>query len=365
MTQYLQNQPADLGEIDLKKLILVISSWFKYIKSKSLTIFILGSIGGLIGYGYAYFQKPTYQATLSFALEDEKSGSGSFGGGALGIASSLGLDLGTSGGGAFSGANLIELMTSRRLVEKTLLDSVNVNNESISLAEMYIRFNGWREIWQKKQPDISKKLQFPVGLDRKKFTLQQDSLLGQIYRKLVSSNLVVKLRDKKLSIINIDVITENELFSKLFAEILAKEVSDFYIDTKSRKAKMNVQILEKHADSIRMELNNAITGVAVATDNTYNLNPALNIKRTPSTRRQVDVQANTAILTELVKNLELAKVTLRKETPLIQIIDTPILPLLKEKKSKLIFLIRGGLIFSLISVLFLSIRRWWNNLTIL
>jgi hypothetical protein len=35
----------------------------------------------------------------------------------------------------------------------------------------------------------------------------------------------------------------------------------------------------------------------------------------------VDVQANTAILTELVKQSELAKVTLRKETPLIQIID--------------------------------------------
>ena len=57
----------------------------------------------------------------------------------------------------------------------------------------------------------------------------------------------------------------------------------------------------------------------------------MNVKRVPSVNRQVDVQANTAILTELVKNLELAKVDLRKETPLIQIIDTPILPLPFEK----------------------------------
>ena len=57
-------------------------------------------------------------------------------------------------------------------------------------------------------------------------------------------------------------------------------------------------ILQKQTDSIRGELNRAITGVAVANDNTFSLNPALNVRRTPSARRQVDVQANTAILTE-------------------------------------------------------------------
>jgi hypothetical protein len=37
------------------------------------------------------------------------------------------------------------------------------------------------------------------------------------------------------------------------------------------------------------------------------------------------------ILTELIKQVELAKVTLRKEKPLIQVIDRPILPLPKER----------------------------------
>jgi uncharacterized protein involved in exopolysaccharide biosynthesis len=52
------------------------------------------------------------------------------------------------------------------------------------------------------------------------------------------------------------------------------------------------------------------------------LNPALNVRRAPSARKQVDVQANTAILTELVKQSELAKV-IAQETPLIQVIDRP------------------------------------------
>ncbi len=60
-----------------------------------------------LGLTYSFIKKPVYTATLSFALEDEKSGGGL--GGALGLASSLGLDLGGGGGSMFSGANLTEL----------------------------------------------------------------------------------------------------------------------------------------------------------------------------------------------------------------------------------------------------------------
>ncbi|MDP1811996.1 MAG: Wzz/FepE/Etk N-terminal domain-containing protein [Sediminibacterium sp.] len=355
----LQVPQTSNDEISLKELILKIKEWVIYLKTKWVIILAFGIIGAGIGYGYAYFQKPTYTATLTFALEDEKGGGGLSG--AMGLASSLGIDLGTGAGGAFSGANLIVLMKSRRLVEKTLLNPVPGNDTFQSLAEMYIRFNQWRAVWEKSKPEVSQKLQFPPNADRNKFSLEQDSVLGTICNNLVTNNLNVVQKDKKISIINIDVKSENELFAKLFTEALAKEVSDFYIETKSRKAKLNVNILEHQADSIRRELNNAITGVAVANDNTYNLNPALNIKRTPSSRRLVDVQANTAILTQLVTNLELAKITLRKETPLIQVIDLPILPLKKEKIGKLNTMITGGILAGFLIVLILMGQYFWQK----
>ena len=170
--------------------------------------------------------------------------------------------------------------------------------------------------------------------------------------------LSVSQKDKKVSIIYIDFTSENELFSKLFTESLVKEVSDFYIETKSKRAKINVMILEKQTDSIRAELNAAISGVATASDNTFNLNPALNIKRVPATKKQVDVQANTAILTQLVQNLELAKVSLRKETPLIQEIDKPMLPLEKVKTSKAKMMILGGALAGLFSIFILLGNKW-------
>ena len=86
-------------------------------------------------------------------------------------------------------------------------------------------------------------------------------------------------------------------------------------------------------------------------------NPAMNVRRAPSARRQVDVQANTAILTELVKQTELAKVTLRKETPLIQVIDLPILPLNVEKFGKTKGIAMGGVLFSFLAIVILILKR--------
>jgi hypothetical protein len=246
------------------------------------------------------------------------------------------------------------------MVEQTLLSPVVVDGKTISLAEMYIQNNGWRYQWNNK-PKF-KNIQFLQDTKRKYFTRVHDSILGVMYQDLSKTGLVVGQKDKKIAIITIDVSSTNELFSKYFTEALVKEVSDFYVMTKSKKARENMDILERQTDSIRGALNGAITGVAVANDNTFGLNPAMNVRRAPSARRQVDVQANTAILTELVKQNELAKVTLRKETPLIQVIDRPILPLKKEKFGIAIGILLGAVLVGFLSILYLILKRFLRQL---
>lgn len=355
----MDNTPVQNDEISLKELILKLKEWYAYFLSQWKIIVLAGIIGAAFGITYSFIKKPIYTATLSFALEDDKSAGGGIGS-ALGLAGSFGLDLGGSGGGIFTASNLTELFKSRSMVEKTLLSPVIVDNKVISLAEMYIQNNKWRKQWENR-PELAK-LEFLPNVNREKFTRIQDSIMGSIYANLLNGSLYVAQKDKKISIISIDVSSPNEQFSKYFCEGLAKQVSYFYIETKSKKARENMIVLERQTDSIRGELNGAITGVAVANDNTFNLNPALNVRRAPSARRQVDVQANTAILTELVKQAELAKVTLRKETPLIQVIDKPILPLKKERFGKAKGIILGGFLGGFLIVLFLIIRRFLNLL---
>ena len=358
----IENSNLDNEEISLKEVIIKIKEWVLFLKSKWKAILIVGTIGGLIGLTIAFFEKPTYKAVLTFAMEEDKGSGGGGLSGALGLASSFGIDLGgAGGGGAFAATNLAELMKSRLLVEKVLLEPIIINGKTISLAEYYIKINKLREGWDTK-PTL-KSIQFLPNADRSNFTLQQDSILQQIHKSLIGKeNLTIMQKDKKVTILSIEVTSENEIFSKIFCESLAKETSDFYVETKSKKARINVNVLQKQVDSIRNALNLAISGVANETDIVYNLNPAFNIKGAPSKKRQIDVQANTAILTNLVVQLELAKITLRKETPLIQLIDRPILPLQKQKFGKMKSIILAGFLVGFLYILYLILGRLYKKM---
>jgi hypothetical protein len=358
----IENSNIDNDEISLKELIIKINEWGAFLKSKWKAILIAGFIGALIGLTIAVFEKPTYKAVLTFAMEEDKGSGGGGLSGALGLASSFGIDLGgAGGGGAFAASNLAELMKSRLLVEKVLLEPIVISGKTITLAEYYIQINKLRQAWDKK-PNL-KNITFLPNADRSNFTLQQDSILQKIHKSLIDKeHLSIMQKDKKVTILSIEVTSENELFSKIFCESIAKETSDFYIETKSKKSKINVNVLQRQVDSVRNELNGAIAGVANETDNVYNLNPAFNIKGAPSKKKQIDVQANTAILTNLVVQLELAKITLRKETPLIQLIDRPILPLQKEKFGKLKSIILGGFLTGFLYILYLIFGRLYRKM---
>jgi uncharacterized protein involved in exopolysaccharide biosynthesis len=351
---------TDSDEISLKELILKLQEWWSYLKGQWKLIILVSFIGSLLGLGYAFTQKPIYKAEFSFVLEDEKSGGGL--GGALGLASQFGLDLGGGGGGGiFAGDNLLELMKSRSMVQKALLSPISVNGKSQSLADYYISFREMRDGWEEK-PQLAN-LSYSIHADPSKFSRAQDSILMKIHEEIIKNFLTVAKIDKKLSILRVTVQIENENFSKAFTEALVSEVSQFYIETKTKKSAANVAILQHQTDSVRNQLNRAISGVAQSNDDVPNLNAARQILRSSGQQRQIDVQANTAILTELVKNLELSKLSLRKETPLIQVIDKPILPLPVEKFGKAKGILLGGFLAGFLVVIGLVGRRVFQGLT--
>jgi len=343
-------------EISLKEFIMEIKRWSLFILSQWKIILIAGIIGGILGIVHAWTTKPTYKAELSFVVENNDKSSGGGISGAL--ASSLGMDLlggGSSAGGEFSGDNLLAFMKSRSMVEKALLTTENINGRKTTLVEYYIDFNKIRQGWQSK-PEL-RNIHFLPDADRSKFTLKQDSVLGAFHKAIIKDNLVVNKLDKNLSIIALSVESKNELFSKYFTEVLATVVSDFYIQTKTEKGAKNVAILQRQTDSVRFILNNAISGVAMSADLNPNPNPSLQSLRVPSQRRQVDVQTNTAIFNGLVGNLEGAKMSLLQATPLIQVIDRPILPLEKKGPGRAPSGIIWGTVFGFLAVIYLVFKK--------
>lgn len=349
---------VDDNELTLAEIIISLIKWWKYLWSKWIIILTAGIIGGAIAVFPLINRKTLYIAELSFVLEDNQSGGGM--GGYSGLASMVGIDLGnTNGGGIFAGDNLIEFMRSRAMIEKTLMTSIKKDGKELTLAEFYIDINGFRKSWKK-----GSNIYFSPNEDRSKFSREKDSLLSKFYHIIVNDNLFIARKDKKLSIITVTVKTENEFFSKCFTENLVKVVSEFYIETRTKKSAKNVAILQHQTDSIRKALFSGISGIAISMDVNPSPNPARQILRAPSQNLQADVQVNSAILQSLAPNLELAKVTLQKETPLIQEIDKPIMPLKIERASRIKRFLIGGVCGGFFIVVLLVVKKAFSKMTL-
>jgi hypothetical protein len=328
-------------EISLKELLLKIQEWWRYLLSKWMIIVGFGLMGGILGFTYAYFQKPVYTATTTFVLEDEKSGGGGLGN-LAGLASMAGIDLGGGGGGIFQGDNILELYKSRAMIEKTLLTPIDSNTKEL-LIDRYIQINELKKAWTEK-PELLK-LNFQPSTSISASTLRmRDSVIGKAVEDINKNYLTVAKPDKKLSIIKVEVKAKDEAFAKIFEQELVKNVNGFYLETKTKKSIRNVAILQHKTDSVRAVMNGAIFSAVAVADATPNLNPTRQVQRiAPAQRAQVSVETNKAILSSLIQNLELTKMGLLKEMPLIQTIDTPIYPLKKEKVGKLKGTAFGGI----------------------
>jgi uncharacterized protein involved in exopolysaccharide biosynthesis len=340
-------------EISLKQLILKIKEWFSYLLSKWKIILLFTTIGSIFGYFYSQNKEAIYVAELTFIVENDKPmvlpGS---------LAPTLGFDIGgSSNEGIFSNTNMIELFKTRRMVEKTLLTTINWGNKNISLADMYIYLN------QSENKILdSKNIIFPIDKDRHDYSRKQDSILGTIFKDITKNHLNINLLDNKTSIIKVEMKYKNELFAKYFLEALAKVVSDDYYEIKTKKSKINMLFLQRQTDSVRVELYNAINGKEVEKND--NLNQEININRSSYKKQQVDIDINTKVLTEFIKQLEISKVAVRKDTPLIQIIDRPILPLPKEYLGKTNGILLGAFLAGFLIVFGLIVKRIIKELSL-
>ena len=144
--------------IYLFEIINLIKINFNYLLKKWLIIVLISGFGASIGLIIAYKSKPKYASSLSFVIEGESLG------GLSSIASSFGLSRlgGGKGEGVFNSDNILDLLISRKLVQKTLLKPTPLNKNK-SFADLYIEFKEWKE-WniksnsktQKKKTEVSK-----------------------------------------------------------------------------------------------------------------------------------------------------------------------------------------------------------------
>jgi hypothetical protein len=336
---------AEKKTIVLGDVIESIKRFFSYLRSQFKLIAFCAIIGLVLPLVYRALQKPAYAASTTFILE-EKSASG---GGLAGLASQVGLDIGSLGSGSslFTGDNILDIIKSRVIIEKVLLTPVS-GDSGKTLADLYLEFSG-----------LGERLPAPVSFaSLGAHSVYQDSVLYVMYEQIAKKNVSVDRLNKKGSIFKIVTVSQNQVFSKNFAERLLKETTTYYVNVKTSTAAANVKRLQARGDSLLRVLN--AKSYNAASFQILDPNVAYKSMSVPAEVSSRDKSIVFSIYAEVTKNLEMSRIALVSQTPVIQLLDVPKYPLMDDRKSY-VFLGIAGLLAGLLVGFFLCLYLYTDK----
>ncbi len=320
----------------LRDIVGMMVSFLSFLRKRWLLLLLFVFVGTAIGIFFYFNQKPAYKAESTFILEDKSSS----GGGLAGLASQFGFSVGSLGGGGsiFAGDNILEILKSKKVVQQVLLTSTGLPVNNNTLADLYVDFTGMVDKW-KKYPSLTG-FKFPHSLEN--VNPIQDSVLNKIYEFVIKRNIIAERTSKQGTIIKVQVISSNALFSRLMAQRLVDEASKLYLNIRVGTAQENINQLQKRSDSLLALLNNK--SYRAAASQPLDINPGIRTAIVPLEIANRDKTVLATLYAEVTKNLEASKVLLSQQTPVIQLLDGPGVLLNDHKKGLLLFVAIGCLV---------------------
>lgn len=341
----------DNDEISAKELFFKIKSWFSFVLSKWKIILLIVFIGVGIAVTNNLLSKKIYTADCTFTLDEGSSSKASMGGLALlGIAT-------PSEGGIFQGKNLIWLYSSRLMLEKTLLAPVDSGRKEKLFVDWFLSID---KQGKKIISEPGYKVKFSAGDEPSHLSKEQNIIMGFAIATIKNNYLKILETKNTDNFITVSIKATDELFAKQFCERIVATVNDFYIDTKTKKMRTEIEMLQNKTDKFKTAMTSSMYKTASATDNTPYPNLTRQILQVAPQKSGVDVQVSSALYIEMARNLEANKMNLAKETPLIQVIEEPILPLPSSVTPVYLAAVYGAFIAGFIAILMLTVYRMYK-----
>tara|TARA_Y100001954_G_scaffold190938_1_gene205176 strand:- start:4069 stop:5088 length:1020 start_codon:yes stop_codon:yes gene_type:complete len=319
------------NEATLKDVVISVRDYLKELKHKSLLIFSTVLFFFIIGYFYSIFKHDEYVAKISFIVENDTDGGlniSSF----SGVASQFGFNLGGASNSYFSQQNVIELLKTRNIIESTLNQYCIISGINSKFLDHYLVINCLNS--DSTLLNINK--------------TYRDSIINVVWDQILKEKLSLTYQNDDASILNLKYVSPNPEFSKFFSEGLIHQMSNMYSEHQTEKTRFSLRNLQNRSDSVFNELQQAERNLATVRDkNTRVITSSGRLNEIKYVR---EVQVLNTMYLELIKNLEILKMTLLEDTPIIQVVDYPVLPLHSEKGSTIFWMfIFGFLGFFLVS----------------
>jgi hypothetical protein len=159
---------------------------------------------------------------------------------------------------------------------------------------------------------------------------EDKNLLNTIYGYL-SDNTVITQSNSKSTFQTLSVETKKDTLSYVWSKLFLKTVTNYYIETKTKKSKELLKVMENRVDSLQAAL--YYTQGKLASYNDQNQQIIFQRARIIAERLQMTSGQLQGLYFEASRNLDNLRFSLVKESPLLTIIEDTELPIITKEYS--------------------------------
>jgi hypothetical protein len=197
--------------------------------------------------------------------------------------------------------------------------------------------------WIKPKED-SKSLTSEDGAKLLELTEEQDEVSKKL-DKIISLDVEAKEGYLTLSVLLSEPIAAAQLAQKA-QELLQREITNF----KSQKAKAELDFIQERYNEAQAKAEGYQINIAQKTDQYKNLTSS--VPQVQTTRIQTKYGIANTVFQELAKQLEQAKIQVKKDTPIFTVIEPVTIPLKKSKPNSPLIVVMGLILGGVLGLCF-------------
>ena len=319
------NNKSFENELKLIDLIKKINKSKRIVFSISLFFVLCGIITSLL-------LPVKYSSSTIFISQSQESNNSSL----SGVASLVGINLGSSSFGSEIPLSTYPLITRSPEFKRLLLNKIIDKNDNLTLKNFLVQYHKLDFVNSEIMPSI-----YVSQIEEECFEILDDIISVQI--------------NQKEGFITISTVMSIAKYTALVANYSREILQDIIIKNKIERAKQNLEFSENQLKTKKVEFNKIQSKLAVFKDS--NLNIVNSSIVSEQDRLEAEFEIINAVVTELSKQVESAKLQVKRDTPIFSSIKQAVIPNKRDSPKRTQLVIIFGFVGFLFSIGYVLIRE--------
>ncbi|WP_394995879.1 Wzz/FepE/Etk N-terminal domain-containing protein [Emticicia sp.] len=323
-------------------------AFFKILWKEKVWIFVITALFTILGLVYAFSLREEFTASGKILPEyqSKAGGLGQF----AGLASLAGVDIGSAvtGGGDAIRPDLYPdvLKSTPFFLDLFQIKIKTKENKEMLFSQFYDQY-----ILDNKIKEENKKLKYPISNQYIAVSYQTENNLKDLRERI---NAAI---DKKTGLLTVTVKMPDPVVATLITRYSMDYLTNYITNYRTEKAKKDLDFLAERLDAAKGKYYNNQAKKAQYSDQFQQSMMKLQSADLQRERIESEYKISSSFYNSLLQKYEEAKLKIQQETPVLKVLEPPVVPNKKSEPKKAIIAIISAFLGGIIGVMIALIRK--------